>query len=96
MGGANTSPYIIVGDSIMLEFKSKVLRFKFDDEIHELRYPTVKEIREMQKLQKEESDEVNVIESMLNKLGMKEGLFDKLEVDHVEAIVGSLVNEKKK
>lgn len=80
----------------MLEFKSKVLRFKFDDEIHELRYPTVKEIREMQKLQKEESDEVNVIESMLNKLGMKEGLFDKLEVDHVEAIVGSLVNEKKK
>lgn len=80
----------------MLEFKKRVLQFKFDGDMHELRFPTVKEIKEMQKLQKENKDEVAVIEKVLKKLGMPEGLFDQLEVDHLEAIINKLVNEKKK
>lgn len=79
----------------MMDFKSRVLRFKFNDETHELRFPKVKEIKKLQELQKKSGNEMEVLESMLMDLGMKKDLFDDLEVDHLNSIVESLINPKK-
>ena len=79
----------------MLDFKKRVLQFKLDGEVHEVRYPSVKEIKLMQERQKKKENEFVVLEEVLIDLGLKKEIFDTLEVDHLSSIVEMLVNPKK-
>lgn len=79
----------------MLEFNKRVLQFKFDGEVQQLAYPTVKQIKELQELQEKEKNEVVVLEKFLIDLGMKKEVFDQLEVSSVNKIVEALVEQKK-
>ena len=79
----------------MLEFKKRVLKFSFDGKEQELKYPTVKKIKELQVLQKNEKDEVVVLEEFLIGLGLDQEVFGELEVDHMNKIVDTLINPKK-
>lgn len=79
----------------MLEFKKRVLQFKYDGEVQQLSYPTVKQIKELQELQKKEESEIAVLEKFLLDLGMKQEIYDQLEVGSVNTIVEALVEQKK-
>jgi hypothetical protein len=79
----------------MLKFETRVLQFEFNGEVQRINYPTVKRIKELNELQKKETDEVVALEKFLLDLGMKQEVFDKLEVGAMNTIVEHLVDAKK-
>jgi len=79
----------------MLEFKSRKLEIKFDDELHRLNYPTVKEIQLYNESFDKEENKVKMICDFVVSLGLKQEVCDKLEMHHLEAILKELTDTKK-
>ena len=81
----------------MLEFKKKKLKFKYDDEEHCIRFPSVKDLGEYQKKYKEaeDSDAPEIVIDFLVRLGLDQGVAEVLESDHVAVIMKELTDAKK-
>lgn len=78
----------------MLSFDFKKLEFKFDGNIYELEYPTVKKINQFRKqLKKENADEVDEIIEFLCDLGAKKEVIEKLRITQLNALVEELTSE---
>ena len=84
----------------MLELKSKVLKLKFNDEICEVKHPTVKQHMEFSKKHSEVENDVeksiDCIFDFLVSLGLDEKLKDSLEMEHLNLILKELGGEVKK
>lgn len=79
----------------MLEIKSRVLQFKFNDEVQELSYPTVKQLMAYTKQFAGAEDKVKLICEFLVSLGLDQTVCDSLEMPNLEMIIGELTSSKK-
>ncbi len=79
----------------MLEFQSRVLQFKFNGEVVQINYPTVKQLREYSSKFDEQENKVEFICKFLIKLGMKKEICDSLEMSFLEEILMELQSSKK-
>lgn len=79
----------------MIELVSKELQLKFNNEVIKLRYPTVMDMKGLNADLKKEDSEIESLVSFLTKLGMPEGVADRLEIDHLNLIVKELTQAKK-
>lgn len=80
----------------MLEFQSRVLKFKFDGVDHTIRFPNVRELRAFSNnYDKEESDKVQLIFDLIVSLGMDKEECEKLEMSMLNEILTELTKEKK-
>lgn len=84
----------------MIEIKPKVLQLKFNDEICEVKHPTVKQHMEFSKKHETVKDDVEksieCIFDFLTSLGLKEELKDVLQMEHLNAILKEIGGEAKK
>lgn len=80
----------------MLEFKSEKLQLKFNDKIYELDYPTVETMRGYDiELEKNEKSEMELVITLLDTLGLKKNVTDKMTMEMLNKIVTELVKTKK-
>jgi hypothetical protein len=80
----------------MLEFQSRMLKFKFDGIDHEIRFPNVVELRNFStSYDKEDSDKVQMIFDLIVLLGMNKEECEKLEMSMLNDILMELTKEKK-
>ena len=79
----------------MLEIKSRVLQFKFNDKVQELNYPTVKQLMAYTKKFKSTEDKVSLICEFLVSLGLSQETCDALEMPNLEMIISELTSSKK-
>lgn len=77
-----------------MELVTEKLNVKIDGVVHELSYPTVKQIRELNK----EADNVDVdsVCKLVIDCGLPSEVLDKLQADHLNKIVEALVGKKEK
>lgn len=79
----------------MLEFKTRVLQFNFNNEKHEIKFPTVKEIQDYNESLEKEKNEMKAICDLIVGLGLERSVCEQLEVPHLEAILKELTSTKK-
>jgi len=80
----------------MLELNSKKLKLTFNSKVYELRYPTVKDLKEYNELVKKgDHTEMDLIVSMLDGVGLSKNVTDTMEIGHLNAIVEELIVAKK-
>lgn len=80
----------------MLEFKKRVLEFKFNDEIYTVKYPTVKQINELEKRTKDENNEqAEVMLDFLEDLGLKKSIAHEMEYEMIQKIIKTISSAKK-
>ena len=79
----------------MLELNSTKLEIKFNGEVNNLTFPTVKQMREYAKNYEESDDKIEVITKFLIGLGLKKDVCDLLEFNHLEKILEELTKSKK-
>lgn len=79
----------------MLEFKTRELEIKFNDELHRIKFPTVKQVQDYNDNFEKEKNQVKVICDFIIGLGLKKEVCDKLEMPHLEAILKELTDTKK-
>ena len=80
----------------MLEFQSRMLKFKFDGIDHEIRFPNVVELRNFStSYDKEDSDKVQMIFDLIVLLGMNKEECERLEMSMLNDILTELTKEKK-
>jgi hypothetical protein len=78
----------------MLSFDKKKLSFKFNEEIQEIEYPTVKKINSFRKeLKKDGADEVDCTINFLCDLGAKKDVIEALRVSQLNALVEEITQE---
>ena len=78
----------------MLNFEVKKLEFKFNGEMQELDYPTVKKINSFRKkLKKEGADEVDETIDLLCDLGAKREVVEGLRIGQLNSLVEELTTE---
>lgn len=78
----------------MLSFDAKKLEFKFNGEVQEVEYPTVKKVNAFRKKLKEEgSDEIDEVINFLCDLGAKREVVESLRVGQLNALVEELTEE---
>jgi arginine repressor len=84
----------------MLELKNKILKIKFNDEICEVKHPTVKQHMEFSVAHdKVKDDTVKSVECMMNFLvtqGLSENIASMLEPEHLNEILTTIGGGKKK
>jgi len=79
----------------MLEFKSRVLQFKFNETIHKVNYPSVKQLKSFGDGYDKVEDKVGLISDLIVELGMNKESCDMLELDMLEQILTELTVSKK-
>lgn len=79
----------------MLELKTRKLEIKFNDKVHTLNFPTVKQMNEYSESYEKNENKIGVISDLLKSLGLEESVCDLLELDHLEKILGALTDTKK-
>lgn len=79
----------------MLEFKKRVLEFKFDDKDCKLKYPTVLQVKEFSKKSVDGEDNLEVTLDFLVSLGLEKEIAECLEIDHLRQIIEHLTEQKK-
>lgn len=81
----------------MLEFSKKVLKFKFDGNEYEMKYPSVIQVNLFAEKQRKASDDdslLNVLD-LFAELGLPREVSEQLEVEHLTKIVEVLTEGKK-
>lgn len=80
----------------MLEFKSEKMSIKFNDKIYTLDYPTVDTMRGYDAdLEEEKTNEMELVVNLLDTLGLKRSVTDKMTMSMLNSIIGELVKTKK-
>jgi catalase (peroxidase I) len=79
----------------MLELNSRKLEVKFNGEIFNLKFPTVKEMRLYSDGYDKADDKTKVIVDFIASLGMPSDKCEQLEVEHLEMLLKELTSTKK-
>lgn len=79
----------------MLELNDDKFDVKWCGTIYSLDYPSVKDLRDLEKAKKE-TDNVDALMMFLQNAGLPEKVCAKLKVHHIEALVKGLTEVKKK
>ena len=80
----------------MLELKKKELQIKFGEKVEKMNFPSVRDVREMnKKIEQKQGSELDILVGFLTRLGMTEETANDLEMDHVNTIVKELTSSKK-
>ncbi len=81
----------------MLEFKSRVLQFKFNETECKVKFPTIKALKEFRDESKGAQEEsIDKTIDFLCKLGLQKEVAEALEVEHLKQIIDTLAGEVKK
>lgn len=78
----------------MLEFLDEVLEFKYDDKVHQVRFPTGHELSEYSKTY-DDSKAYECVVAFLVKLGLDEEVANKLQMKHLMKVLTEITTEKK-
>jgi hypothetical protein len=66
---------------------------KFNDQTHELNYPTVRQIKN---LEKEEGElDLSHVTALVKECGLPEDVIDSLQANHLRELVSALVGKEK-
>lgn len=76
-----------------MELVTEKLSIKIDGVVHELSYPTVKQIRDLNK--KGDDVDVDSVCSLVSECGLPIEVVDKLQASHLNKIVEALVGKGK-
>lgn len=76
-----------------MELVTEKLSVKLDGVVHELSYPTVKQIKELDK--KKDSVDVDAVCDLVVKAGMPKEVVENLQASHLNKIVEALVGKGK-
>lgn len=74
-----------------MELVSEKLTVKIDGVVHELSYPTVKQIKELEKPEAE--IKVSEICKLIEGCGLPKGEIDKLQASHLNSLVSALMGK---
>ena len=74
-----------------MELVSEKLTVKIDGVVHELNYPTVKQIKALEKPESE--IKMNEICSLIEGCGLPVDVIDKLQANHLNSLVGALMGK---
>lgn len=80
-----------------LDLKKKTLLIKFDGREHNIRFPTVHDMKRISEMESN-TDETNAVERLAEQfeiLGLPKDVFMQLEMDHIEAIKDAIMPKKK-
>lgn len=77
-----------------MELKRKELKLKFDGQDFVIKFPTVKQIKELSKKQEGE-DDLDMTLRFLDALGLSKDVAETMEPDHIKEIVDHLTAQKK-
>jgi len=77
-----------------MELKRKVLNLKFDGQELSLKFPTVRQIKELS-VKKENESDLDMTVRFLSELGLPEATTLDMEPSHIEEIVSVLTGQKK-
>jgi len=82
----------------MLEFKSSVLQFKFNGVDCEIKFPTIKALKQFRDDSKKagEDEAADKTIEFLVGLGLQQEIAEALEVDHLKKIIEAISGESKK
>jgi hypothetical protein len=82
----------------MLEFKSSSLQFKFNAVDCNVKFPTIKSLKEFRQKTKDMGEESSIDQTIefLCGLGLQREVAEALEVQHLQKIIDSLTGESKK
>ena len=75
-----------------MELVSEKLNVKINGVVHELSYPTVKQIKELEK----DKDNINLdnVCSFLNSCGLPAEVVESLQANHMNELIGALVGKQ--
>lgn len=79
-----------------MEFKSRVLKFSFNGEMCSLNYPTVIKMKMYTDSLNGSSDSITPTLDFLVSLGLKKEIAEQLELEHLNKIIETLTDDKKK
>ena len=81
----------------MLDLKRTKIELKIDGNVLGLTRPSVSQFEQYQKdyTGVEESEQLNVMRSFFETLGMPKAIFDSLEIEHLQLIVEAISGQKK-
>lgn len=77
-----------------MEFKKRVLSIKFNGGIHDVSYPTIKQLKDLN-VKKENETELDMTYRFLSSLGLPVEVIDEMEPDHIKEIIEVLTGQKK-
>ena len=75
-----------------MELVSEKMTVKFDGQVYELGYPTVKQIKELDK--KKDDVDVNAVCDLVVSCGMPKDVVENLQALHLNKIVEALMGKK--
>lgn len=76
-----------------MELVTEKLTVKFDGVVHELSYPTIRQIKSLEKPESE--IKIDEICKLLEGCGLPSEVIDKLQANHMNELVGALVGKQK-
>jgi len=77
-----------------MELKTEKLSVKLDGVVHELSYPSVKQIKELDK--KKDDLDVDVVCELVHNCGMPKDVVDGMQANHLNQIVEALLGKMNK
>lgn len=77
-----------------MELKRKVLNLKFEGQELVIKFPTVKQIKELS-VKKEDETDLEMTVRFLSELGLPEATTLDMEPDHIQEIISVLTGQKK-
>ena len=79
----------------MLNLESSKLKFTFNSEKKEMRFPSMKEWEAYnKKLKEKKKSETELLKEFFIEMGLDKETYDKLESGHVEKIIEALTQKK--
>ena len=80
----------------MHELKRRKLEIKLDGKLTEMRFPSVKEVKEFAEGEKKAKDKLDYALIFFEKLGLKKEISEGLELEHLTFITEEILGLKKK
>ena len=78
-----------------MEFKKKVLKFKFEGHDCEVKFPNIKQIEDFQANQKGEDPSLGETLDFLECLGLEKSISYEMEPEHLSEIINHISGQKK-
>lgn len=79
----------------MLEFRSRRLKFKYNDEAYELDFPSIQKLMDYEKAQKKDPENSDKLFEFLESLGLDQDVSRSMEIQMVTTIMQEFNKEKK-
>lgn len=77
-----------------MEIKKRVLALKFDGNDYSVKYPSVKQLKELSVKREGETD-LDMTFRFLSELGLPQEVAEEMESEHINEIISVLTSQKK-